>query len=250
MSDYSQTVFFGEKDTLDSTDPDKVVYGAEWDSEFTDISDAIATKLDSADKASQAQAEAGADNATVMTPLRTEQAMAALFPSRGIYALDALSTKVFATSDTASTDVTDYTTHGEITTLLEAGKRYEFEIWFDGSGHSDQPNISISADVGLIFNNDPQYLVAVPYATGGVNETNLVLPSISTDATGDWEFQIDSTQAPTTSAVSYGVIRGVLRAYNGGSSRMTLKWRLTDFIGGEGAAWVNAGSYLRIRKLD
>lgn len=71
------------------------VAAATWDpgsyrtSALQDVIDAaqdavVATKYDSADLASQAQAEAGADNTTLMTPLRVAQAIAALGTDLGV----------------------------------------------------------------------------------------------------------------------------------------------------------------------
>lgn len=77
MADYDQSVFFTAKDSLQSGDPLKTVRGTELDTEYNAISTAIATKYDSNDLASQAQAEAGTDNSVLMTPLRTTQLVAA-----------------------------------------------------------------------------------------------------------------------------------------------------------------------------
>ena len=46
MSNYSQNVFFGPKDALSSGDPNKVIKGTELDAELQEISDAIATKVE------------------------------------------------------------------------------------------------------------------------------------------------------------------------------------------------------------
>lgn len=48
MTDYVKTVNFTAKDSLPSGDPNKVVRGAEIDTEFANIAIAVATKLDSA----------------------------------------------------------------------------------------------------------------------------------------------------------------------------------------------------------
>ena len=44
MSDYTKTTDFTAKDSLPSGDSGKVIRGSEFDTEFTDISTAIATK--------------------------------------------------------------------------------------------------------------------------------------------------------------------------------------------------------------
>ena len=76
MSDYTITTDFSDKDGLTSGDPEKLILGADLEVEFAAIAVAIATKYDSSDIASQAQAEAGASNAVLMTPLRVAQYIA------------------------------------------------------------------------------------------------------------------------------------------------------------------------------
>lgn len=73
MSDYTQTTDFSAKDALSTGDPNKLIKGSEVDAELAAISTAIATKYDSADLATQGQAQAGSDNTTLMTPLRVEE---------------------------------------------------------------------------------------------------------------------------------------------------------------------------------
>jgi hypothetical protein len=73
MSDYSKTVDFAAKDNLASGQAAKVIKGTEIDTEFNNIATANATKYDSGNLATQAGAEAGTNNTTLMTPLRTEQ---------------------------------------------------------------------------------------------------------------------------------------------------------------------------------
>lgn len=76
MSDYTPTTTFENKDDLTTGDPDKIILGEDLDVEFAAIQVAIATKYDSADLATQAQAEAGSSNAVLMTPLRVTQLLA------------------------------------------------------------------------------------------------------------------------------------------------------------------------------
>jgi hypothetical protein len=70
MSDYAQITDFSAKDALVSGDPEKLILGSDVDDELAAISVAIATKYDSNDLASQAQAEAETSNVVLMTPLR------------------------------------------------------------------------------------------------------------------------------------------------------------------------------------
>jgi hypothetical protein len=76
MADYTQVTFFAPKDALPPGDPGKIALGVDVDGELTAIATAIASKYDSADLASQAEAEAGTDNTVLMTPLRVAQAAA------------------------------------------------------------------------------------------------------------------------------------------------------------------------------
>lgn len=72
MSDYAKqaTPSFTARDALATGDPDKLITGALFDAEFDALVTAIASKYDSNDLASQAQAEAEASNTVLMTPLR------------------------------------------------------------------------------------------------------------------------------------------------------------------------------------
>ena len=77
MSDYARAntggaTHFGDKDGLTTGDADKVIVGAQFDTEFNAIVTASATKYDSGNLASQAQAEAGTANTVLMTPLRVQ----------------------------------------------------------------------------------------------------------------------------------------------------------------------------------
>ena len=79
MSDYSPLTDFSVKDALSTGDPDKLIVGADFDAEFDSLTTHIATKYDSTDLASQAQAEAvpATNNTKLMTPLRVQQWSAA-----------------------------------------------------------------------------------------------------------------------------------------------------------------------------
>ena len=72
MSDYTQIEDYSAKDALSTGDPDKLILGADIDAELAAISVAIATKYDSGDLATQAEAEAGVLNTVLVTPLRMQ----------------------------------------------------------------------------------------------------------------------------------------------------------------------------------
>lgn len=75
MADYTKTTNFTAKDALTTGDPLKVIKGSYFDTEFDNIATAIATKYDSDDLASQAQAEALSSNVVLMTPLRVSNVL-------------------------------------------------------------------------------------------------------------------------------------------------------------------------------
>lgn len=58
MADYTQTTDFSAKDDLLTGDPDKLILGADFDAEFAAIASAVATKFDTGDEASAAEAAA------------------------------------------------------------------------------------------------------------------------------------------------------------------------------------------------
>ncbi len=76
MTDFTPSQTYEDKDNLLVGDPDKLVLGAELDVEWLALQTAIATKYDSSDIATQVQAEAGASNSVLMTPLRVTQLLA------------------------------------------------------------------------------------------------------------------------------------------------------------------------------
>lgn len=85
MSDYAQTTDFSAKDALTAGDPAKAVKGVDLDVELSAISTAIATKFDSDDLATQAEAEAATNNTKLMTPLRASQQLASLASTQAVY---------------------------------------------------------------------------------------------------------------------------------------------------------------------
>lgn len=73
MTDYARAnsggaTHFGDKDSLSSGDADKVIVGSQFDTEFNAIVTAIASKLETSDFASQAQAEGLTLDTVLITP--------------------------------------------------------------------------------------------------------------------------------------------------------------------------------------
>lgn len=75
MSDYTQITDFSVKDGLSTGDPEKLILGADFDGEFAALSTAIASKYDSDDIASEAQAEALTLDTVLITPLQLANVM-------------------------------------------------------------------------------------------------------------------------------------------------------------------------------
>ncbi len=73
MSDYSKTTNFTAKDSLATGDSNKLIKGAEHDTEYDAIAVAVATKHDSSDYASQAEAEAESSTSKIISPGRLAQ---------------------------------------------------------------------------------------------------------------------------------------------------------------------------------
>lgn len=70
MSDYVVSQDYSDKDLLASGDPEKLILGADLEIEFAAIAVAIASKYDSSDVASTAQAQAAVSNSVLMTPAK------------------------------------------------------------------------------------------------------------------------------------------------------------------------------------
>lgn len=75
MSDYTQITLFTPKDALVSGNPNKRIRGSEFDPEFEAISVAIATKYDSSDIASNAEAAALSVDTKLLTPAKLSHAL-------------------------------------------------------------------------------------------------------------------------------------------------------------------------------
>ncbi|KKN23899.1 hypothetical protein LCGC14_0900410, partial [marine sediment metagenome] len=73
MSDYSKTTNFTAKDSLSPGDAAKLIKGVDFDTEFDAIVTAVATKHDSSDYASQAEAEAESSTSKIISPGRLAQ---------------------------------------------------------------------------------------------------------------------------------------------------------------------------------
>lgn len=75
MTDYSKNEDYAAKDALATGDPDKLILGTEIDAEFAELVTAVASKFDSSDIASIAEAQAMVSNTTLITPARLGSAL-------------------------------------------------------------------------------------------------------------------------------------------------------------------------------
>lgn len=93
--------------------PAKVIVGTELDDEFAAIAVAVNSKYDSTDLSDQATAEAGANNTTLMTPLRVAQAIDAQVAGASLISLGVTATAAElnvldgVTSSTAELNILD-----------------------------------------------------------------------------------------------------------------------------------------------
>jgi len=162
MTDYSQNTFFTAKDSLPADDVDKLILGAEIDPELSEISTAIASKYDSEDIATEAQAIAGTNNTTLMTPLRVSQALGVSGGGGGAGVLPDLialadpgDDRILFWDESLDTATwLDIGTHLEITAgavlnVVESGIDHDALTNFVADEHIAHSGVTITAGVGL-----------------------------------------------------------------------------------------------------
>jgi len=125
MTDYTKTTNFTAKDSLASGDSAKLIKGSEHDTEYDAIAVASATKYDSGNLASQAQAEAATLNTVLMTPLRTENWADTWAAENGgmianIQALADPGADTFLGWDNSATDIIAFTLDASLATTTTA----------------------------------------------------------------------------------------------------------------------------------
>ena len=165
MSDYARAntggaTHFGDKDGLTTGDADKVIVGAQFDTEFNAIVVASATKYDSGNIASQAQAEGGTSNAVLITPLRLDnwaaynggmvkdiQGLADPNADRLLFWDDSEGSAALLTAGT-NLDITA-TTISAPTATLEAAISHDNLVGFVADEHVAHSGVSITAGAGL-----------------------------------------------------------------------------------------------------
>lgn len=161
MTNYTKNVDYAAKDALASADANKIIYGTELDAEFAEIQIAIATKYQSSDIATQAQAEAGASNAVLMTPLRVSQYLAGAGGGSGagivgdlLGLADPNADRIVFWDDSAGAGAflaasTGLAISGTNLTVNTAEVDHNTLLNYDANRHFDHTAISITAGSGL-----------------------------------------------------------------------------------------------------
>lgn len=176
MSDYTPTTNFSEKDSLPIDDPEKLILGADLDVEFDALNVSIATKYDSSDIATQAQAEAGLSNEVLMTPLRTAQYLGAGAGVLGDIAdlTDPNADRILFWDDSAGAatwltvgsglDITDTTL-----TVDEATTDHDTLLNFVANEHIDHSAVTLTLTEGLQWSSGGADLTASATAKLDIN---------------------------------------------------------------------------------
>jgi hypothetical protein len=229
VTDYTPNNDYSVKDGLAPGDPEKDILGSDIDSELDEISTAIASKFDATDLATQAQAEAGVSNTTLMTPLRVSQFIGGGAggggDAGGIADIGALNDpnddRILFWDDSGS--LIDWLDIGSglditLTTLSvnEAAVDHDALLNFVGNEHVDHTAVTITAGVGL------------SYSVGGTN--------ISADATIDLDIN------ELTTETTLDLTNDFLAFYDGGSAvlRKVNVGALVGDILGDGKFFRNA----------
>lgn len=184
MADYNRANpnFFGDKDALPSGDPNKVVVGAEFDTEFNAVAAAVNSKYDSDDRganngiapldangkvpidnlplATQAEAEGLSDNTTVISPLRLNQGVTSwgnngagivsdlrqlLDPGadRILFWDDSINTAGYLSLDSS------LSISGTVLSVDESNVNHDALQNFVSNEHIDHSSVSVTAGLGL-----------------------------------------------------------------------------------------------------
>jgi hypothetical protein len=239
MSDYSKLTDFTNKDSLATTDPLKIILGAEWDDEFDAIQTAVATKYDSADLASEAQAQAGTSNAVLMTPLRAADYWIDTQVGAGPQALYAATDVFLQQSPYQSTDAINptYDNSNTFTFTVSADKWYYIELFFDSSlnSASGTPGNGICK---FSYSDTPATIALIKTAQRDLAgaDAHLTATTDTFTATGG-----SSSRDPSH-------IVGVVKGHATNDLTMTLQ--ISKFDAGVTEFYVNEGAWMRVIQLN
>lgn len=145
MTNYSKNVDYAAKDALAHLDPNKLILGTALDAEFLEIQTVFPTKFEASDIASQAQAEAAASNAVLMTPLRVLNW--ANFNAGAVADIQALTdpnaNRLLAWNDT--NNAVEWLPYVSVSGSID----HDLLLNWVANKHIDHSTVSISAGVGL-----------------------------------------------------------------------------------------------------
>lgn len=220
MTDYVKTTNFTAKDALTTGDPNKIISGVDFDTEFDDIATAIATKLDADDIANESQAEGGTSNAVLMTPGRTtDWAQANAGAVADLQALaDPDADRVPFWDDSAGALVWGTPGSGLSISTTTISVDHDAATNFVANEHIDHSGVSITAGDGLSGGGTIAATRTLTVDATVLRTTGAFGVSGDWTITGDWDFDgvvptIDGTPIATTSDISAaGVYAGYVGA--------------------------------------
>lgn len=226
MSDFVKSQDYSDKDALASGDPEKLILGTDFDVELDALAVAIATKYDSTDLASQAQAEAGLNNTTLMTPLRVAQTFAvnagALLDIQGL--TDPNADRIMFWDDSAGAvtwltagtglSITSTTLAVDFPTIsITSLSDYDANKWVDhtgvtitaGTGLSGGGTIAASRTIDLditelteLTSVDPAADFLVIYDTSATAHKKVLVENMVGEELGDGKWKLSSDQSLST----------------------------------------------------
>jgi hypothetical protein len=184
MTDYTKTVDFAAKDALLTGNSAKLIVGTELGTEFDNLATHSATKYDSGNIASQAEAQAGTDNTVLQTPLRAEEHITTWAAENGsmitnIQALADPGADTILGWDNSATDIIAYTIGDGIsttTTDIHIATGIAGEALTLTSGVLDLDLAALSTIQGTAFGPTDTFVVDVAGTTKGVEYQDLGIP--------------------------------------------------------------------------
>jgi hypothetical protein len=239
MSDYTKITDFANKDLLAAADSNKIILGAEWDDEFDAIQTAVATKYDSTDLASEAQAEAGTSNTVLMTPLRTADYFETAQVGSGPQGLYAASDVFLQQSPYQSTDAVNpsYDNSNTFTFTVQAAKWYYIELFFDSSlnSASGTPGDGICK---FSYTSTPTQIALIKTAQRDLAGADAYLTAESDT------FTATGGTSPRDPSHIVGLVKGHA------TSDLTMTLQISKANAGVTEFYVNEGAWMRVIKLN
>lgn len=228
MSDFVKSQEYSDKDALASGDPEKLILGTDFDVELDAIAVAIATKYDSNDIASQAQAEAQSSNAVLLTPLRlanwADYGAGLVTDLRNL--TDPNADRLAFWDDSAGalawlTPGTGVTISGTTISVSATALAITDLIGYDANKYVDHTTVSITAGVGLsgggtiaatrtidmditelaaLTTIDPAADYLLVYDASGTAHKKALVETMVGSVLGDAKYKLSSSQSVSTEA--------------------------------------------------